>query len=160
MAKRVRKHGVDPNRSCNEGVMVKRVSVAEPWTSQLQTAVSPNTGRCFRRYRSQTNHLTSLYQFCPTSASIRYCSSRKQPRNRPVPTVFLSIFGSSFSLNSSPNLTSKASEAKLNHRRDLQEVQLARTSSSRVCRNPPPGLLLAPTLFPSCRISCNLLKFL
>ncbi|KAI5318959.1 hypothetical protein L3X38_038667 [Prunus dulcis] len=36
-----------------------------------------------------------------------------------------------FSLNSQPNLASKAPEAKLNHRRDLQEVQLARTSSSR-----------------------------
>ncbi|XP_020425310.1 uncharacterized protein LOC109950559 [Prunus persica] len=51
-----------------------------------------------------------------------------------------------FSFNFPPNRSSKASEAKLNHKRDLQEVQLARTSSSRVCRNPPPGHLLAPTL--------------
>ncbi|ONI36005.1 hypothetical protein PRUPE_1G564200 [Prunus persica] len=73
--------------------------------------------------------------------------------------AFSAIF---FHLLATParNPSSQASEAKLNHRRDLQEVQLARTSSSRVCRNPPPGHLLAPTLFPSCRISCNLLKFL
>ncbi|XP_020418041.1 uncharacterized protein LOC109948743 [Prunus persica] len=63
--------------------------------------------------------------------------------------AFSAIF---FHLLATParNPSSQASEAKLNHRRDLQEVQLARTSSSRVCRNPPPGHLLAPTLFPSC----------
>ncbi|BBN68004.1 hypothetical protein Prudu_251S000200, partial [Prunus dulcis] len=61
----------------------------------------------FRQYRSQTNHLTSLYQSCPSLASIRHCSSRKLPRNRPGPTVFPKICGSSFSFVSQPNRSSK-----------------------------------------------------
>ncbi|BBN67980.1 hypothetical protein Prudu_241S000200 [Prunus dulcis] len=48
----------------------------------------------------------------PFSASIRYCSSRKLPRNRPGPTVFLKICGSSFSFVSQPNRSSKASGAR------------------------------------------------
>ncbi|BBG99849.1 ZWICHEL kinesin-like calmodulin-binding protein, partial [Prunus dulcis] len=53
----------------------------------------PNSDHRFRQYRSQTNHLTSLYQPCSLSASIRHCSSRKLPRNRPGPTVFPKICG-------------------------------------------------------------------
>ncbi|BBN69860.1 F-box and associated interaction domains-containing protein, partial [Prunus dulcis] len=47
----------------------------------------------FQAIPVQTNHLTSLYQSCPSSASIRHCSSRELPRNRPGPTVFRKFVG-------------------------------------------------------------------
>ncbi|BBH07627.1 hypothetical protein Prudu_019611, partial [Prunus dulcis] len=53
-----------------------------------------------------------------------------------------------FSLNSQPNLASKAPEAKLNHRRDLQEVQLARTSITALMS----GWIGEPELGRLCRI--------
>ncbi|BBH09075.1 DNAse I-like superfamily protein, partial [Prunus dulcis] len=53
----------------------------------------------------------------PSSASIRHCSSRKLPRNRPGPTVFPKICGSSFSFVSQPNRSSKAVEVRGIHHR-------------------------------------------
>ncbi|KAI5317716.1 hypothetical protein L3X38_037423 [Prunus dulcis] len=76
-------------------------------TSQLQPAISPNSAHRFRQYRSQTNHLTSLYQPCPSSASIRHRGRRNQPRKVEVWTDFYQTFGPSFSLISPPNWTSK-----------------------------------------------------
>ncbi|BBN69478.1 ZWICHEL kinesin-like calmodulin-binding protein, partial [Prunus dulcis] len=77
----------------------------------------------FRQYRFQTNHLTSLYQPCPSLASIHHCSSRKLPRNRPGPTVFPKICGSSFSFVSQPNRSSKAPGARQKCKGDLRGVE-------------------------------------
>ncbi|BBH02583.1 hypothetical protein Prudu_013199 [Prunus dulcis] len=60
---------------------------------------------------------------CPSSASIRHCSSRELPRNRPGPTVFSKICGSSFSFVSQPNRSSKAPGARQKCKRDLRGVE-------------------------------------
>ncbi|XP_020409513.1 uncharacterized protein LOC109946383 [Prunus persica] len=67
-------------------------------------------------------------------------SARPPPLLEPLETAGKrSSFGRfsnlSFSLIRTPNQSCEASEAKLNHRRDLQEVQLARTSTVNIFLN-------------------------
>ncbi|BBH06181.1 hypothetical protein Prudu_017756, partial [Prunus dulcis] len=74
----------------------------------------------FQAIPVQTNHLTSLYQPCPSSASIATVVAGNLPRNRPGPTVFSKICGSSFSFVSQPNRSSKAPGARQKCKRDLR----------------------------------------
>ncbi|BBN68792.1 hypothetical protein Prudu_577S000300, partial [Prunus dulcis] len=71
-----------------------------------------------------------LYQLCPSSASIRYCSSRKLSRNRPVPTVFLKIFGSSFSHFHPPFPSTRAVEVRGIHHRAIHSFRATKGDSA------------------------------
>ncbi|BBN69050.1 hypothetical protein Prudu_719S000300, partial [Prunus dulcis] len=62
-------------------------------------------------------------------------------------------FSSNISLISSPNLSSEAPGVRLIHRRDLREVQLARTSSRRRTRETTRAVFLASDPPPKCRNS-------
>ncbi|BBG99995.1 hypothetical protein Prudu_009879, partial [Prunus dulcis] len=62
-------------------------------------------------------------------------------------------FSSNISLISSPNLSSEAPGVRLIHRRDLREVQLARTSSRRRTRETTRAIFLASDPPPKCRNS-------
>ncbi|BBH06435.1 Leucine-rich repeat protein kinase family protein, partial [Prunus dulcis] len=97
----------------------------------LQASTIATTHLETERHRFRWNHHTSFFPFQLTATSICRCHRRKQPRKGAVLTVFQQTSTRSFSLNSSPNLSSKAPGARQTRRRDLQEVQLARTRSSR-----------------------------
>ncbi|BBN68374.1 serine carboxypeptidase-like 40, partial [Prunus dulcis] len=124
-AKRVRRYGVDPNRSCNEEI-----------TETIRAATFQATPTLPQAIPTLWNGPSSTGQLPPSTSA------------RPPPLLLLSgavgkrsSFGRfsnlRFSLIRTPNQSCEASEAKLNHRRDLQEVQLARTSSGNiwVCSN-------------------------
>ncbi|BBN68793.1 hypothetical protein Prudu_577S000400 [Prunus dulcis] len=76
------------------------------------------------------SYITSLYQLCPSSASIRYCSSRKLPRNRPVLTVCLKIFGSSFSHFHPPFPSTQAVEVLGIHHRAIHSFRTTKGDSA------------------------------
>ncbi|BBH03984.1 hypothetical protein Prudu_015003, partial [Prunus dulcis] len=62
-------------------------------------------------------------------------------------------FSSNISLISSPNLSSEAPGVQLIHRRDLREVQLARTSCHRRTKETTRAISLASDPPPKCRSS-------
>ncbi|XP_020421037.1 uncharacterized protein LOC109949551 isoform X2 [Prunus persica] len=73
----------------------------------------------------------------------RTCTGRSSPETGRESAVFTRTSSPSFSFVSQPNRSSKAPEDRQNHKRDLQRVQLARTSSCRSAQASTTGPLLA-----------------
>ncbi|BBN68684.1 DNAse I-like superfamily protein [Prunus dulcis] len=109
-AKRVRRHGVDPNRSCNEGVMLHSLEPSRPADFRerflpTQTTVSGNTGP------KRTTSLPSISPAPPQPPSATVVAGNFHETGR-VRQFFPKICGSSFSFVSQPNRSSKAPGAR------------------------------------------------
>ncbi|BBG93431.1 transposable element gene, partial [Prunus dulcis] len=137
----VRRHGVDPNRSSNEENTIKTSRRAKRRRHHRARRPQPTVpfDAPRRRRPSPTSRRPQLDRSWPETGDFRRFCTRTSSH--------------SFSLVSQPNLSSEAPGVQLIHRRDLREVQLARTSSRRRTKETTRAISLAPDPPPKCRIS-------
>ncbi|BBH05627.1 hypothetical protein Prudu_017074, partial [Prunus dulcis] len=162
-AKRVRRHGVDPNRSFNEEITIKTSRRAKSFLTltlsllatvlslSLSLSLATPPSPLFQSFPSPPQGGSIFGKGTITSASVSPIFPDQSPAVARLETVGICRIPTelartsllSISSVSPPFLSSEAPGVRLTSRRDPREVQLARTSSLRRTKETTRAISLA-----------------